>query len=105
LRDAISLDDLLIKNRTATFLLRVSGDSMVRAGIMPGDLVLIDRSATARDGDIVIAEVDNQWTMKRLRQHGGRITLEAANPAYSPIRPREELRIAGVVTAVIRKYR
>ena len=103
--DTISLDDLLIKNREATFLLNVSGDSMSGAGILPGDMVIVDRGQTPKSGDIVIAEVDGAWTMKYLRKSGESVTLLPANPNYKPIRPRNELKIAGVVTAVVRKYR
>ncbi len=105
LADSLSLDELLIQNPDATFLLKVSGDSMSGAGILPGDMVLIDKSQIAKSGDIVIAEVDGQWTMKYLRKRGESITLLPANPAYLPIRPKNELKIAGVVTAVVRKYR
>jgi len=103
--DTISLDDLLIKNREATFLLNVSGDSMSGAGILPGDMVIVDRGQTPKSGDIVIAEVDGAWTMKYLRKRGESVTLLPANPKYQPIRPKNELKIAGVVTAVVRKYR
>jgi repressor LexA len=104
LADTLSLDQLLIKNPDATFLLKVSGDSMSGAGILPGDMVIVDKGQQPKNGDIVIAEVDGQWTMKYLRKRGERITLLSANPRYQPIRPKTELRIAGVVTAVVRKY-
>jgi len=103
--DTISLNDLLIENPDATFLLRVSGDSMSEAGILPGDMVIVDRGQTPKSGDIVIAEVDGQWTMKYLRKRGESVTLVPANPKYKPIKPKNELKIAGVVTAVVRKYR
>ncbi len=103
--DTLSLDELLITNREASFLLKVTGDSMTGAGIMPNDLVIVDRGQTAKSGDIVIAEVDGEWTMKYLRKRGESVTLLPANPKYKPIRPRHELKIAGVVTAVVRKYR
>ncbi len=102
--DTISLDEYLIENKAATFMLRVSGDSMIGAGIMENDLVLADRSATPRPGDIVIAEVDSEWTMKYLRKKNNRTWLEPANKKYQPIYPEEELKIAAVVKAVIRKY-
>lgn len=105
LLDTISLDDMLIENPSATFMLKVSGDSMSGAGILPGDMVLVDKGAVAKNGDIVIAEVDGEWTMKYLRQRGESVTLVPANPNYKPIKPQKELRIAGVVTAVIRKYK
>lgn len=105
LADTLSLDELLIQNRDATFLLKVSGDSMSGAGILPGDMVLVDRGRSARSGDIVIAEVDGEWTMKYLRKRGENVALVPANPNYKPIRPKSELKIAGVVTAVVRKYK
>ena len=104
LADNISLDDMLIQNRAATFLLRVSGDSMSEAGILPGDMVIVDRGQTPKSGDIVIAEVDGQWTMKYLRKRGDKVALIPANPKYKPIIPKNELKISGVVTAVVRKY-
>ena len=105
LADNLSLDDLLIQNPEATFLLKVSGDSMSEAGILPGDMVLVDKGEQPKNGDIVIAEVDGQWTMKYLRKRGENVMLLPANPKYQPIKPKKELKIAGVVTAVIRKYR
>ncbi len=105
LADTLSLDELLIRNREAAFLLKVSGDSMTGAGIMPGDMVIVDRGRTAKSGDIVIAQVDGEWTMKFLRKRGETVTLVAANPKYQPIKPKTELKIAGVVTAVVRKYK
>lgn len=105
LADNMSLDDLLIHNREATFLLKVSGDSMSNAGILPGDMVLVDRGEAPKSGDIVIAEVDGEWTMKYLRKRGENVSLIPANPKYQPIRPKRELKIAGVVTAVVRKYK
>ena len=105
LADTISLDTLLIKNREATFLLKVSGDSMSGAGILPGDMVIVDKGQTPKSGDIVIAEVDGAWTMKYLRKRGENVTLLPANPNFKPIKPKNELKIAGVVTAVVRQYR
>jgi len=105
LADNLSLDDLLIQNPEATFLLKVSGDSMSEAGILPGDMVLVDKGEQAKNGDIVIAEVDGEWTMKYLKKRGDNVVLLPANPKYQPIRPKKELKIAGVVTAVVRKYR
>ncbi|MDA8083298.1 MAG: transcriptional repressor LexA [Nitrospiraceae bacterium] len=105
LADNLSLDDLLIQNPQATFMLKVSGESMSGAGILPGDMVIVDRGQPPKSGDIVIAEVDGEWTMKYLEKKGAEVTLLPANPLFSPIRPKKELKIAGVVTAVIRKYK
>ncbi|MBE0426939.1 MAG: repressor LexA [Nitrospirae bacterium] len=105
LADTLSLDELLIQNPDATFLLKVSGDSMSEAGILPGDMVLVDKGQVPKSGDIVIAEVDGEWTMKYLRKKGESVALIPANPRYKPLKPKKELKIAGVVTAVVRKYR
>ncbi len=102
--DTMSIDEYLIKNSEATYMLKVSGDSMKDAGIMNGDMVLVDRSLTAVSGDIVIAEIDKQWTIKYLRKNGNDIYLEPANKKFSNIYPTEELKVAAVVKAVIRKY-
>ena len=104
LTDSLSLDDFLIKNQTSTFLLKVSGDSMIEAGILPGDMVIVNKGQTPKSGDIVIAEVDGEWTMKYLEKRGDNVSLIPANPRFKPIRPKSELKIGGVVTAVVRKY-
>jgi len=104
LRDLISIDEYLITRPESSFILKVNGDSMTGEGIKPGDLVIVEKGREPKDGDVVIAQVDGEWTMKYFRKKGKQIVLEAANPKYSPINPREELRIGGVITAVIRKY-
>jgi SOS regulatory protein LexA len=104
LRDIISLDEYLVARPEASFLLQVSGDSMIGEGIMPGDLVIVEKGREPKNGDVVIAEVDGDWTMKTFRKEKGEVFLEAANPNYPVIRPRQELKLAGVVTAVVRKY-
>ena len=102
--DIISMDEYLVTRPEASFLLQVSGDSMIGEGIMAGDLVIVEKGREPKNGDIVIAEVDGEWTMKYFRNQGDQVVLEAANPKYPLIRPRTELRLGGVVTAVIRKY-
>ena len=104
LRDVISFDEYLITKQAESFLLKVDGDSMIGAGIMPDDLVLVERGREPKTGDIVIAEVDGAWTMKYFHKKGKEVYLEAANPKYPRIKPVAELRLGGVVTAVIRKY-
>jgi SOS regulatory protein LexA len=104
LRDVISFDEYLITRPGSSFLLTVSGDSMTGAGIMEGDLVIVERDREPRNGDIVIAEVDGEWTIKYFRKEGRNVILGAANPKYKNIRPKSELRLGGVVSAVIRKY-
>ncbi len=104
LRDIISFDEYLVTKPEASFLLQVSGDSMTGEGIREGDLVIVERGRDPKNGDIVVAEVDGEWTMKYFYKEGKAVRLEAANPKYPPITPKMELRLGGVVTAVIRKY-
>lgn len=102
--DTMSLDEFLIQNPTASYLLQVNGDSMVDAGIMEGDMVIVDRSRNPISGDIVVAQVGNDWTMKYLIRRGHKVLLRPANRKYPDIHPDEEMRVGGVVTSVIRKY-
>ena len=104
LLDTMSLDEYLIENREATFMLRIKGDSMIDAGICDGDMVLVERSAKYSEGSIVVAEVDGKWTVKYLKKRYGKHYLEPANKKYKPIFPKESLTIEAVVKAVIRKY-
>lgn len=104
LGDVIDLDEYLITKPEASFLLQVSGDSMIGEGIMAGDLVVVEKGRAPKNGDVVIAEVDGEWTMKYYRKQGKLIVLEAANPKYPTIRPQNELKLGGIVTAVVRKY-
>ncbi len=101
----MSLDEYLMPRRDASYMLRVKGDSMKDAGIIEGDMVIVERRSDAKVGDIIIAEVDGAWTMKYYRTKNGRPYLEAANTAYKPIIPEGELKIAAVVSSVVRKYR
>lgn len=102
--DTMSIDDYLIEKKESTYILEVKGDSMIEAGICEGDLVIAERTQNAREGDIVIAEVDGGWTMKYLRKKNGKPYLEPANKNFKNIYPTEELRIAAVVKGVVRKY-
>lgn len=102
---SVSIDGLLVKNPNSSFMLQVSGDSMTGAGIMPKDFVVVDKSLTPKEGDIVIAQVDGEWTIKYLRKQNNGYILEPANPKYKTIKPERELTIAGVVVGTIRKYR
>lgn len=104
LLDTISLDEFLVKKPDATYLLTVSGDSMIEAGIRPGDMVLIEKGASPKNNDIVIAQVDGEWTMKYFGRDKDGVFLDPANPAYQRIRPQLSLSIGGIVKAVIRKY-
>lgn len=99
-----SLDEYLISRPEATFMLKVSGESMIEAGIQPNDTVLVEKGRQVKTGDIVIAQVDGEWTMKYYVKEGSGVILRPANKAFSDIRPKETLNIAGVVVSVIRKY-
>jgi len=102
--DTLSLDEFLIEKPTASFMLKVSGDSMRDAGIHCDDLVIVEKGVTPKNGDVVLACVDNEWTLKYYEKRGGQIALVPANPDYPVIRPKGELTLGGVVRAVIRKY-
>ena len=102
--DTLSLDDYLVDKPEASFLLKVTGDSMIDAGIHEGDLVIIERGRTPRSGDVVLGCVDNEWTLKTYRKTSRGVELVPANDNYPIIRPVGELSLGGVVRAVIRRY-
>lgn len=104
LLDVMDFDEYLTPNRQACYILKVKGDSMIDAGIHPGDMVIVERRASYKPGQIVIASVDNEYTMKYLRKKNGEFFLEPANEKYKPIYPNESFRVEAVVTAVVRKY-
>ena len=99
----LDLNELLIRHPSSTFFLRVSGDSMVEAGIQDGDLLVVDRSLDARPGQVVVAVLDGAFTLKRLARHQGRLRLEAANSAYPPLELHQcgDVQIWGVAIHVI----
>jgi repressor LexA len=104
LADTVNLEDLLIKNKPLTYMLEVDGDSMIDAHIEKGDMVLVEKTNQAKDGQIVIAEVDGEFTMKYLREKGNKRWLEPANKNYKPIYPENSLNVVAILKAVIRKY-
>ncbi|NLB65034.1 MAG: translesion error-prone DNA polymerase V autoproteolytic subunit [Lentisphaerae bacterium] len=106
LEGPMDLNEHLVAHPAATFVVRVEGDSMIGAGIRHGDLLVVDRALEARSGSIVVAVVDGELTVKRLRMYRGRVRLEAENPAYPPIemRGQVDLIIWGVVAHAIRSY-
>ncbi len=104
LADVMSLDEFLIKKPEATYMLTVSGDSMIDAGIHPGDLVLVERGVTPKSHDIVIAQVDDEWTLKYFMKDEHGVRLEPANKKYAAIIPARSLVIGGVIRTVIRRY-
>lgn len=103
LADTITIGDFLLDNPNATYLLTVEGDSMENAGILPGDMVLFERTHDTKPGDIVVALTEDGYTLKYLRKRGARFYLEAANDRYPDIHPKEG-QIVGKVTATFRKY-
>jgi DNA polymerase V len=107
LERAIDLNEELIRNPAATFLVRVKGESMRDAGIHSGDTLIVDKSVTPVDRQIVVAMIDGEFTVKRFRKTNGRIFLEAANDTFAPIEVGEnqELTIWGAVTYIIHQAR
>jgi len=100
----LNLNELLVKREEATFFVRVEGRSMVNAGIYPNDILIVDRSLTAKHRNIVIAVIDGEVTVKRLINHNNKVLLQAENPQYKDIPVLGELHIWGVVTSVIHKF-
>ena len=101
----ISLDRELVKNKEATFYARVSGDSMVGAGLDDGDLLVIDRSLNPENGKIAICFIDGEFTVKRIKKEKGKLYLKPENKKYKSIELKEdnELIIWGIVEYVIKK--
>ena len=104
--EVVTLDDYLTDQPNRTSLHKVRGDSMRDAGILEGDLVAVEHNAPSAPGNIVVAVVDGELTVKTLRRDADdKFYLEAANPAYEPIRPKTSLEILGVVVSVCRRVR
>src|SRR5450756_914088 len=102
----LSLDEHLVPHKDSTFFVRAKGNSMVGAGIFDGDLLVVDKSLTPTSGDIVIAIVDGDLTVKRLIKRDGKIILKPENPRCKEIEFKEgqELQVWGVVTSAVKKY-
>ena len=101
----ISLDEVLIQNKEATFFARVKGQSMIKAGLEDEDLLIIDRSIEPRDNKIAVCFLDGEFTVKRLRVKNGEVWLQPENPDYPIIKITEDndFVIWGIVTNVIKK--
>ncbi|HBC86236.1 MAG TPA: peptidase S24 [Lentisphaeria bacterium] len=99
----LDLNEHLVKHPAATFFVRASGDSMTGAGIFHGDILIVDRALKASDSNVVIASINGEFTVKRLRISDGGISLVPENKHHKPIEIKDEsdLRIWGVVTYVI----
>jgi DNA polymerase V len=103
LEGKLDLNDALIRNPAATFFVRVTGDSMIEAGIYSEDILVVDRSLNPKDGSIVIAVIDGELLVKRLIMQKGKVYLVPENKYYSPIEIKDEMafEVWGVVTTVI----
>lgn len=106
IEDRLSLDEHLIHHREATFFVRAKGNSMVGAGIFDGDLLIVDKSLNASSGDIVIAIVDGDLTVKRLILRGEQVILKPENYRFKEIefKDGQELQIWGVVTSAVKTF-
>lgn len=102
----IDLTEILVTHPQATFLLRVSGESMKDAGIFDGDMLVVDKAIKPRHGHIVVAVVDGEFTVKYLYQRAGRVKLKPANVTFPEISPKEgqTLEVWGVVTCSIKRF-
>jgi repressor LexA len=103
--DYFVIDEMLIDTPSKTTLITVKGESMIDAGIHDGDVAVVEKRMTANIGDIVVAIVDNEFTLKTLDKERGQFILRPANPAFPVIRPQGTLEIFGVLVGLIRKYR
>jgi len=103
--DLITIDNYLVRMPSKTSLVRVKGDSMIDAGIHEGDLLVVEQQPHANVGDIVVAIVDNEFTVKYLDRERGAFVLKPANKAYPVIRPRGRLEIFGVMAGLVRRTR
>ena len=105
MENKLDLNEYLVKHPAATFIVKANGPSMIEAGILSGDLLIVDRSVTPKSDNIVIASVFGDLTVKKLRKKGSALFLVSANNEYSSIEVREEMEcfIWGVVTYVIHK--
>lgn len=101
----LDLNELMIQHPAATFFVRVSGDSMIDAGIQSGDILVVDRSVEPANGKIVVAVVDGEFTVKRLIKRQGKILLRAENSRFPDlsIDPDSDFEVWGVVMYVIHK--
>jgi len=102
--ETLTIDEYLVAQPSRTHLIKVKGDSMIDAGIHDGDVVIVEKRVAANVGDIVVAILDNEFTLKRLDREKGRIVLRPENKAYPIIRPKGDAEIFGVVVGMFRKY-
>jgi DNA polymerase V len=107
IEQSLDLNEFLIRHPAATFFVRVSGDSMIGAGIHDGDILIVDRALDAREGNVIIAVLSGEFTVKRFKKANGKAYLVPDNPKYTiiDVTMREDFEIWGVVTNVIHSVR
>ncbi len=103
--ESLTIDQYLINQPSNTVLITVKGESMIEAGIMPGDTVIVEKRNIAQVGEMVVAIVDNEFTLKTLGKEKSGYVLYPANSAFPTIRPQGSLEIFGVVVGQFRKYK
>ena len=103
--DPFLIDDYLVRNPSRTVMISVRGDSMIDAGIHDGDLIVVEQQPNANVGEIVVAIVDNEFTVKYLDREKGGFVLKPANKAFPVIRPKGRLEIFGVMAGLVRRTR
>ena len=103
--EALTIDDYLVERPSQTVLVRVKGDSMIDAGIHEGDIAVVEKRPSANIGDIVVAIVDNEFTLKYLERDKTGFILRPGNQAYPVIRPQGQLEIFGVLVGLVRKMK
>jgi len=103
----LDLNEYLIKQKEATFFVRIKGDSMIDVGIHDNDIAIVDKSREAATGDIVLASIDGDFTVKLLSSYKSKYRLLAANEKYKPIEINESMQfeVWGVVTGAVRKFK
>jgi SOS regulatory protein LexA len=103
--ETVTIDEHLVPHPSRSMLVTVKGDSMIDAGIHAGDIVVVEKRVATNVGDIIVAIIDNEFTLKRLDREKGHIVLRPENKAYPIIRPKGDAEIFGVVVGLFRKYR
>jgi repressor LexA len=101
--EGLAIDAHLVRHPSRTFLVTAKGDSMIGAGLLPGDTLIVEKTSAANHGDIVVAVVDGAYTVKRLARENRRFVLKPENPRYPVLRP-EPLEIIGRIVGSFRKY-
>ncbi|MCD8024100.1 MAG: hypothetical protein LUE64_01030 [Candidatus Gastranaerophilales bacterium] len=101
----ISLDKEFCISNPSIFIFNVTGDSMIGLGIYEGDMVIVKKTSNVENSDIVVANIDDIYTLKIYKNDGADVWLEAANPLYKPMKPKFKFEVFGKVTGVVRKIK